>query len=46
MKISVVLLIFSQSLFVFSQGQVDVNTIAHENWDQSRKLKHALIAEL
>lgn len=46
MSISVVFLIFSQSLFIFSQGQVDVNAIAHENWDQSRKLKPALTAEL
>lgn len=46
MKFIIILLVFSQSFFVFSQGQVEANDIAHENWNQSQKIKDSLVVEL
>ncbi|SDG90783.1 hypothetical protein [Winogradskyella thalassocola] len=46
MRVIILLLIFSQSLLSFSQGQVEMNDIAHENWYQSQKIKDSLILEL
>ncbi|MFK7833624.1 MAG: hypothetical protein AB8B52_10130 [Winogradskyella sp.] len=46
MKIVVLLFIVSQSLISFSQGQVELNDLAHQNWYQSQKIKDSLVAEL
>ncbi|WP_296311068.1 hypothetical protein [Winogradskyella sp. UBA3174] len=46
MRIIIILLVCSQSLFVFSQGQVEMNDIAHKNWSQSQKIKDSLVVEL
>ena len=46
MKLIISLLIFIQSFFVFSQGQVEANDIAHQNWYQSQKIKDSLVVEL
>ena len=46
MKLLISLLIFIQSFFVFSQGQVAANDIAHQNWYQSQKIKDSLVVEL
>jgi len=46
MKVILLLFICSYSFFVFSQGQVELNDIAHENWCQSQKIKDSLVLEL
>ena len=46
MRIIILLLIVSQSFLSFSQGQVEMNDIAHENYYQSQKIKDSLVIEL
>ncbi|REG89741.1 hypothetical protein [Winogradskyella sediminis] len=46
MRYIILLLIFSQSLLSFSQGQVEMNDIAYENYYQSQKIKDSLVSEL
>ena len=46
MKYIILYLIFSFSLLSFSQGQVEANDIAHENYYQSQKIKDSLTIEL
>ena len=46
MRVVTLLLIISQSLLSFSQGQVEINDIAQENWYQSQKIKDSLVIEL
>ncbi|WP_179318369.1 hypothetical protein [Winogradskyella helgolandensis] len=46
MRVIILLVICSQSLLSFSQGQVEMNAIAQEHWYQSQKIKDSLILEL
>ena len=46
MKFIILFLIFIQSFFALSQGQVEANDIAHQNWYQSQKIKDSLVSEL
>lgn len=46
MKDIIIFLIFSLSLLSFSQGQVELNDIAQEEWYQSHKTKDSLVTEL
>jgi hypothetical protein len=46
MKVIIVLLVCSQSFFVLSQGQVEMNDISEENWYQCQKTRDSLVTEL
>ncbi|WP_296380614.1 hypothetical protein [Winogradskyella sp.] len=46
MKYIIAFLVFSLSFLSISQGQVEVNDIAHENYYQSQKIKDSLVTEL
>ncbi|WP_299102219.1 hypothetical protein [uncultured Winogradskyella sp.] len=46
MKYIIILLVFSLSLLSYSQGQVELNDIAHEDWYQSQKIKDSLVIAL
>ncbi|MBU2927807.1 hypothetical protein [Winogradskyella psychrotolerans] len=46
MRVIILLLICSQSLLSFCQGQVEMNAVAQEDWYQSQKIKDSLILEL
>lgn len=46
MKTYIFFLLLSNSLLSISQGQVEMNDIAHKNYFQSQKIKDSLDAEL
>ena len=46
MRIIILLVVLLQSLVGFSQGQVEMNDIAYENYYQSQKIKDSLVIEL
>jgi len=46
MRIIILFVVLLQSLVGFSQGQVEMNDIAHENYYQSQKIKDSLVIEL
>ncbi|WP_179004485.1 hypothetical protein [Winogradskyella forsetii] len=46
MKVIILLLVCSQSLLSFSQGQVEMTDIAEQNWYLSQKIKDSLVLEL
>ncbi|MFD1017337.1 hypothetical protein [Winogradskyella rapida] len=46
MKYLIILLVFCFSFSCFSQGQVEANDIAHQNWSNSLKIKDSLVVEL
>ncbi|MFP4844913.1 hypothetical protein [Winogradskyella sp. PE311] len=46
MKYILTYLVFSFSLLINAQGQVEMNDIAHENYYQSQKFEDSLVLEL
>ena len=43
MKYLIIFLIFCFSFSCFSQGQVEINNIAQQNWSESQKIKDSLV---